>query len=364
MNATHAIRRLLLVLPAISWSVAGSAGARADAIELTNGGHIQGELIETAEDSSETYTIATPGGGQITIDRSEVANVVSDRNNNSDAGEAEQIPDDKASKSRAQSRDEIMAARGMVWYDGKYHTRQHIELLEQLKQVRASEADWNNRLKRWRRWLTGRRQDRIDEAVREIRAIRDPLAAPAIVEWLRQEENPAIKRMLVDLAARIDDPLTFNALVGLSLYEPHDELRFHSLEYVVQSGRPGIANPYIQALRSSDNQTVNRAAKALEEIGSRDAVGPLVNALVTKHKFQVSSGSSDQHAYQFTPSGGMAMNFGSSPPKIVTQEVENRSVLTALAKLSGASFGYDQDQWRDWLATQAKANAIDVRRDF
>jgi hypothetical protein len=33
-------------------------------------------------------------------------------------------------------------------------------------------------------------------------------------------------------------------------------------------------------------------------------------------------------------------------------------------KLSGGtSFDYDQDQWRKWLAAQAKANAVDVRRD-
>jgi hypothetical protein len=29
----------------------------------------------------------------------------------------------------------------------------------------------------------------------------------------------------------------------------------------------------------------------------------------------------------------------------------------------GASFDYDQEQWRGWLAAQAKVNAVDVRRD-
>ena len=73
---------------------------------------------------------------------------------------------------RWRSRDDVMAARGLVWYDGKYYTQHHIELLEQAKAAKQTDADWNNRLDRWRRWLTGRRQDRSDEALREIRAIR------------------------------------------------------------------------------------------------------------------------------------------------------------------------------------------------
>ena len=39
---------------------------------------------------------------------------------------------------RLESRDEVMAARGLVWYDGKYYTQQHIELLEQAKAVKQT----------------------------------------------------------------------------------------------------------------------------------------------------------------------------------------------------------------------------------
>jgi hypothetical protein len=46
------------------------------------------------------------------------------------------------------------------------------------------------------------------------------------------------------------------------------------------------------------------------------------------------------------------------------QSVRNRAVLDALIALSGsANFEYDQVQWRGWLAAQAKATAVDVRRD-
>ena len=108
---------------------------------------------------------------------------------------------------------------------------------------------------------------------------------------------------------------------------------------------------------------VNRAAEALGQIGNRDAVGPLINAVVTKHKTKVAGGNSNQHAYTFTPSGGGGMSFGSAPPKVITQEVENPAVLAALAKISGANFGFDQAAWHNWLASDAKAHPIDIRRD-
>ena len=132
---------------------------------------------------------------------------------------------------------------------------------------------------------------------------------------------------------------------------------------MIATGRPGLAGPYVRALRSNDNVIVNRAAEALGLIGDRDAIGPLIGALVTKHKVMEGSGPADQHTYVFTPTGGTAMNMGSSGAKLVTREVENAAVLAALSKLAGVNFGFDQAAWRDWLSSEAKAHPVDVRRD-
>jgi hypothetical protein len=123
--------------------------------------------------------------------------------------------------------------------------------------------------------------------------------------------------------------------------------------------------PYIRALRSRDNELINRAGAALGQIGNRDAIGPLIEALVTKHRIVVDPGASQQNSYSFSPSGGGgSYNFGSSGPKIETRSVKNSSVLSALVQLSGGtSFDYNQPQWRSWLAAQAKLNSVDVRRD-
>ena len=101
----------------------------------------------------------------------------------------------------------------------------------------------------------------------------------------------------------------------MSLYDPNDDLRDAALNHLIATGRPGLAIPYVRALRSNDNVIVNRAADAIGLIGDHDAIGPLIGALVTKHKVKEGSGPSDQHTYVFTPSGGTAMNMGSSGAK-------------------------------------------------
>jgi len=387
---------------------AGAHGvAWADLVELKNGGQIHGEVANADDKQATSYVIVTDGGGKVTIPRTEVGRIVSqspaqdeyhrralevadtvkarwqlaqwcrdkklvdeyreqltrilvlDSNNEP----ARRALGHQKQNGEWQSRDELMAARGMVWYDGKYYTPQHVRLLEQAEATKQNNADWKSQLNRWRRWLDSRRQDRVDEALREIRAIHDPTAAPAVVDLLMNEDNLAVKRLLMEVAAGMDSPQVLDALVTLSLTHPNEELRYSALEYLIKTGRPGLAGPYVRALRNNDNTIVNRAAAALEKIGNRDAIGPLIGALVTKHKTVVGKGPSDQHTYMFTPSGGTAMNFGSSGARLVTQPVENTAVLSALTKLSGANFGFDQAAWRNWLAAQAKAHPIDVRRD-
>jgi hypothetical protein len=263
------------------------------------------------------------------------------------------------------TRDDVMDGRGMVMYEGRFVTRQHVELLEREKKKKSSEADWAKHLERMRRWLVGRRQDRADEALVEIQSIRDPMAAEAIVGLLDREESPELKRLWMEVAARLDHQAAVDALVNLSLLDEDPEVRHQSLEYLINSGRRGLARPYIRGLKDKDNVIVNRAGAALGEIGDTDAIGPLIDALVTKHKYKVADGNPDQHSYTFTPQGGGGMSFGGGGPKIITRSLRNPDVLGALTTLSaGASFDYDQEQWRRWLAAQAKQQTVDVRRDL
>jgi hypothetical protein len=383
-------------------------GSQGDVFELANGGRAEGRLVESAGGDETTVVIELTGGGRLEIPRTYIARIETtsavqaeyeklarsspdtveahlkmaewcrERKLRADAQRhferiLELDPNHEAARAalgfRRQdgqwmTRDDVLASRGLVAYEGRFIAPQHVELMERDKEAKASHADWANYLERLRRALVGRRQDRAADAHAEIQQIRDPLAAEAVVALLRREEDPELKRLWIDVAARLDHRLAIDALIELSLNDPDPELRHECLEYLVKSGRPGLVAPYVRALRSSDNELVNRAGAALGHIGDRDAMGPLIDALVTKHRFKVGDGDPNQHSYTFSPDSGAFSFGGGGGPKIVTQTVRNPDVLSALVALSGgASFDYDQQQWRRWLAAQAKLNAVDVRRD-
>ncbi len=388
--------------------------ARADVFELAGGGRVEGRLVESDDEDPSTLVIELADGGQLKVPRSQIVGLTSTSDVAAEYQElARSSPDTVAAhekmaewcrehKLRDESqlhwerileldpnhvaaraalgfrqkdgewmtREDVMASRGMVRYEGRYVTPQHVELMERRKEKKATGADWANELERLRRALIGRRQERAAQALAEIQQIRDPQAAEAVVGMLRREDDPRLKRLWIEVAGRLDHQLAIDALVKLSLADPDPEIRHDCLEYLIKSGRPGLVTPYIRALKNSDNEIVNRAGAALGQIGDRDAIGPLIDALLTKHRFQIGEGGGpNQHAYTFSPdhpSGGAGggFSFGGSGPQIVTQPIRNPDVLSALVALSGgASFDYDQRAWRRWLAAQGKLQAVDMRRD-
>lgn len=384
-----------------------ASNSRADIFELTSGGRLEGKLVQSGAADKSNYVIDLAAGGRLTIPRSQVTKVdaTSDveaeyqklARTSPDTVEAhwklaewcrerklrdearrhlerilELNPNHEAARTALgfrqkdgqwMNRDDVMASRGMVMYEGRYVTPQHIELIERQKEARVTQADWANNIDRLRRWLTGRREDRAAQAHTEIQSIRNPQAAEAIVAALRREEDPDLKRLWIEVASRLNHQAAVDALVELSLADPDEDIRHQCLEYLIKSGRPGLVTPYIRALKDKDIEIVNRAGAALGQIRDRDAVGPLIDALITKHKFKVSDANPDQHAYTFSKDSN-AFSFGGSGPQIVTQAVRNPGVLDALVTLSGGtSFDYDQSQWRGWLAAQAKLKAVDIRRD-
>jgi hypothetical protein len=380
---------------------------RADVVDLAGGGRLEGKVIPSEDSDKSTFVIELAGGGRLTIARSQVARIDTTTDAEAEYQKlAHSSPDTIESHEKLaewcrqhklqheyqqhlerileldpnhagartalgfrqkdgqwMNRDDVMAARGLVMYEGKYVTPQQVELLEEQKKSRVTQADWNNRIKQLRQWLDGRRADNAAKARTEIESLNDPAAAEAIVAAIHRENDPELKRLWIETAARLNSRTAIDALVDLSLNDPDDDIRHQSLEYLIKSRRPGLSTPYIRALKDSHNEMVNRAAAALGQIKDHDSIGPLIDALITKHRVKVSDANPDQHAYTFSKDSN-AFSFGGGGPQVANQSFRNRAALDALLTMSGgANFEYDQEQWRGWLAAQAKANAVDVRRD-
>jgi hypothetical protein len=397
--------RPLLLLIALLVISAAVPTARAEIFELKNGGQLTGSAERT---ESGEYVIRTVAGATVTIDRDEVARIVQEEGaldeytrrsrtapDTADAhrelvawcreqklmDQAEHHlqrvvdldpADEDARRSlgyqqvggRWLTRDEVMAARGLHFYDGKFRTPQDIAIRQRDKQSGDAELDWFTKLRKWRGWLDKRRPGQVEEAQAQIAAFADPQAAPAIARMLDEEEDEYVFELLLSVLGRLDHPAAVQTLVAYSLDYDDAEIRLQCLDYLTSSARPVSILPYVKALKSKDNAIVNRAGEALGKIGDPAAVSPLIDALVTTHKYQVQDNQSGQLGASFNPSGGGGGLSLGGGPKIIQRDQENLRVQRALIKLSGnQDFGFDEKAWRAWYVDQQMRQHVNSRRD-
>jgi len=385
-------------------------GTFADIFQLRSGGQLTGH--EEARTASGDYVIQTPQGARVTLSKSQIQRIVREdqrlqeytarcRTSPDTAAAHRQLaqwckgqglkrqatyhlrrvieldPEDEAARhslgyqhigKKWLTREQLMATHGMHFFEGTYRTAQDIALRTRDNQREAGRHEWQKKIKRWLGWLVHRRGTQAEEARQQLANIHDPLASPALVNFLDHEDNLQIRGLLVSILAQIDDPLALGKLVNLSLFDPDPEMRLQCLEYLMKSKHRLALSPYIQALHHKDNTIVNRAAVALQEIGDPEAISLLIDALVTTHKFKISEGSPGQMNASMSSSsgggGGGGFRFGGGGPKFEKRALKNIDVLRALVKLSGGqNFGYDQTAWRHWLINRRMHAQQDARRD-
>lgn len=388
----------------VVFAAAAGACAWGDVVELRSGARLTGTTPETK--SRSTITVELEGGGRVTLDRDHVVRVVPESATEAEYrrraptapdtvdaqwalarwcqergmreafrrhlervveldpthAEARQLLGYQHHEGRWLTRAELMAARGMVRHGGEYRTRQEVALLERSEQAKERNADWKNTLARWRRDLDDRDPREAAAAAANYQALKDPAAGPALASQLLEERDPTAKSLLIRTAAQIHHGSTVRGLTALALDDNNEEIRFACLEELVRAGTPGLSEPFVRALRSKDNERINRAAAAIQELGDTGAVDSLVNALVTTHKFKVGEDTGGGQRFDIT-SGGGGFRFGGGGTKIIKRNLKNQRVLSALVKLTGVNYGYDEARWRAWLEDRDKTAAIDLRRD-
>ena len=272
-------------------------------------------------------------------------------------------------RGRWMTRDEIMGARGLRKYDGKYRTPQDIELREQTKKREQAQTDWFRKIRIWVSWLD---DQRAAEAAELIGNVRDPYAAKALVQLLDKQQNQSVRDLLTATLAELKTPLATQTLVDLSLDESDQEVRLQCLEYLLRNHQPISLMPYVKSLKDPNNQIVNRAAEALHRIDDPRAISPLIDALVTTHKFNNLNAPVGNIGAAFTPNGGAAapggggggLSMGGDKNKVIRRDVQNLKVRQALVELSGGQdYEYDEKLWRMWFVNEQIQDYVDTRRD-
>lgn len=383
--------------------VLAATSVRGDVFLLQSGGRLEGALVNADEKPRTKYVVRTSPGAVVTLTADQVKDVVRPtptdaeyaalRHQHSDTPDGhwalaewcreqklpdlrkrhlerivELDPNHRMARSLLgynqiagewRTREEHMAALGKVLHKGEWLYPQEIEINERKAEANRMRLEWIVNLKRWKEWLGGPK----DATARaNIAAIADPAALPALQQALADEQVPdAVRELYVRAVGRIGAFDSMMMLAERSLTDPSQEIRSVSLELLSDDPQPAVVNYFIQQLRSKDNAVINRAAYALQRFKDDRAVAPLIDVLVTKHKYSETSGGSGLSATN--SSFGSGLSTGSST-FTYTKELQNPNVLDALIVLVNGQVNYqfNVDAWKQWYAGRKKAKFVDARR--
>jgi hypothetical protein len=292
------------------------------------------------------------------------------------------------------NRDDLSAIQGLVKFKGKWISTEERAKRQAEEETSASQASWVRRIKLLRQSIASGTDDRRREAESQLMAIRDSQAVGPLLRVLGNDE-PTFRILLAQILAAIPGKEATAGLVKQILAEPAAEVRPVIFDKLKDRDDPNIIPQLSRALASTDIQVVNRAAWALGNLGAIDAVPKLIPALLSQEQRMVMVArdgtpgpaigtpgvpmtplhyNNNDIAVQTPPvvsQGAVAYGIISAPiyafpygvgfnpgaqinttpePRLLTFTFRNVEVLAALQKLTGQDFGYEVDQWRNWVS--------------
>ena len=372
---------------------------------LRDGGVLEGELLNPNEISRQTYKIRTTGGLEISLDARLVERVQNRErpalieynaeapftentienhldwarwcNENQlldqarshwrqileldpDHAEARQILGYERTQNGWFSRQGRMEDRGFIQDRGRWRTAQQIEVENLLETQRNAETQWRRTVREQIRRLPN------GQAEAELPAIRDPAAFIPLRDALLNEGNPHVRIVLLRSIARIPHPRAIQFVAGwaIRLEEPSEEIRRMSVDELLRLSnenpeiRQLVIDTYRSALRSGIDPVIHLAARILGDIGAHEAVPELIDVLVVTRTETIR----EQAPTPAFGSGGTGFAQGA---RTMTRQVQvpNQTVLTALTRLTGMNFQFNQAAWQEWYRQSLRSPVFNLRRD-
>jgi tetratricopeptide (TPR) repeat protein len=261
-----------------------------------------------------------------------------------------------------ESRQEQRENRGLLQDGVRWKMAQQIEVETILSKQKEEAQHWLR---------TIRDLYRFPNRHAELLAIRDPAAFEPIRDILVDPRNPPspMRKMLLRLLMQFPDDRSIQFVVGWSIRpdEPLEDIRKMCVEELLwhindrPEIRPNMIAVYRHCLKpATDQAIINLAARVLGDIGGHEAVPELIDMLVLTRREVIQP---QTPAYGFGPGGSGGI---SQPGRPITHTFRepNPVVLSALRKLTGVNFEFDQTAWRNWYRQSQRASfSVNLRRD-
>ncbi len=269
------------------------------------------------------------------------------------------------------TREQSFLKRGYVKVGRRFITRAQRDSVAKSDDDKQTEVQWVHRIVD----LAGGVNNGEPQAVAQLRAIQDPLAISGLTSYFREANNPAARKLYVEVLGRIPSEAVVAPLVDQAILDPTAEVRTAAMQAIPAEYLPRAAVIARFYLKAEKHQVVQEAARLLGGLKTRTSIEPLVESLVTLHDYSTRPSASPTtrnraanllNKYPLRPEEVIKVMQTGLMPKGATAATDedsdgrvqaiyphrNTEVLAALVKITGEDFGFDQRSWRLWLAAQ------------
>lgn len=257
-------------------------------------------------------------------------------------------------------RDVVMYRRGKIKGDkGRWYTWQEKALLdidEKLKlQKRDAEREFDAKVKAYYNAVPRLRA----EAEAYLNAVNNPLLLGRIVKLIR-EGDPAEKQLGWQLIKQLPIRSATPALVSIAMEEPDMNVVSEALDQL-ESGDEWVKEAALSAFASklANPSTRDRAAVCMSPFVDKRYISILINNLLSTQIVRPAGNPGGLNAG--VGNGNIGLGGGAAPAQ--KRLVQHKDVLSTLSGLTGQSFGFNIDQWRVWFAQTHAVQNLDLRRD-
>lgn len=224
----------------------------------------------------------------------------------------------------------------------------------------AEKSDDDKSLSPLQRWDRRRRTLSGPQLEAELLSFVDEDVVSRLVDRLSDEKNANLLRVYMEAFGRVPCE---SSNYGLTyLWMEYAEER--AIDLLKQEGfnRYSAVRILTGQLGSSDNAKIQRAAFAIGELGTSNAILALTSALQTRHRIKPGSNPGAIGA-TFGNNGVNGFGVGNNS-KPIDVDVKNEQVLIALEKVTGVEdeFGYNKEAWRQWYVKNYTHYDLPARR--
>jgi hypothetical protein len=299
-----------------------------DEVTLQNGGVLRGKVAR----SGTTLAVTSPKGIRVVVDRADVRTV---------ARELNAVAPNKVRLTPAQK-------------------------------------EWLGKIRKLASQMYSADRELAARARRDLRAIHDPDAMPALMQVLRTSDVEARRLLYVRIVGDMPGAVAGPSLAEEALFDDSPVVRDAAAEISKRQKPDFIRAYYSQALRFPNRAVVVRAANVLASVGNMDSVPYLIDALYSTTvdiEYRPTCCAS-RARYLAAPYGtGYSRDSLLSGTdrvipahgdhvvaRLVLRKSENPQVKDALEAITNKSFGYDTAAWRRWWrSTQMAENKTSGR---